>query len=404
MWVDTILFAARHHTSHDDGAGVILGLIVVVVLFVVFVMRIATAQYDLIQRNGLPYCPRWNRQVSLRREFCRACGYRFVTYGSSPAERREPKSAPINHERSLRARKHHLAEEEARRREEERRRVEQEAEKRDALTVLNIQVSDGPPPIPKPKVSLMDRFRALPDIAQAAVIGPAIAIPAVVVLVLAFGLRKADPPAPPDLVLPAGTPTLPADATVYMTRRGTRYHKEACTQLLGMGVPVVFREAVRELVPCRECWLEPAPPAIPPSDRPKADPEKHEPVLTQAAGPKSEENKHPTPVVPQAMVAPAGPASVAASPPPVVAAGTPPPIVVAAPAAPISVPAIRSPKRTYRSTAKVEYRMPDPWPRGQETAYGTTPTGIPTHMGPRGGIYHYSPSGRKVYESSRHRR
>ena len=32
---------------------------------------------------------------------------------------------------------------------------------------------------------------------------------------------------------------------------------------------------------------------------------------------------------------------------------------------------------------------------------GTTATGIPLHMGPRGGIYHYSANGNKVYE--RHR-
>jgi hypothetical protein len=30
---------------------------------------------------------------------------------------------------------------------------------------------------------------------------------------------------------------------------------------------------------------------------------------------------------------------------------------------------------------------------------GTTATGIPLHVGPRGGVYHYSASGRKVYSS-----
>src|SRR5262245_20334820 len=103
MWVDTIILAARHRASHDDGTGAILGLIVVMVLFVVFMFRAATARYNLIQRNGLPYCPRCNRQVSLRREFCRACGYRFVTYGSSPPESQRPFPAAISQERSQRA-------------------------------------------------------------------------------------------------------------------------------------------------------------------------------------------------------------------------------------------------------------------------------------------------------------
>ena len=33
-----------------------------------------------------------------------------------------------------------------------------------------------------------------------------------------------------------------------------------------------------------------------------------------------------------------------------------------------------------------------------ETPSGTTATGIPTYVGPRGGVYHYSKSGNKVYK------
>jgi|SRR5271157_2597409 len=36
-----------------------------------------------------------------------------------------------------------------------------------------------------------------------------------------------------------------------------------------------------------------------------------------------------------------------------------------------------------------------------DTPYGTTATGIPTYVGPRGGVYHYSKSGKKVYERRR---
>lgn len=35
---------------------------------------------------------------------------------------------------------------------------------------------------------------------------------------------------------------------------------------------------------------------------------------------------------------------------------------------------------------------------GAGAGLGTTPTGIPLHMGPRGGIFHYSASGNKVYQ------
>jgi len=35
------------------------------------------------------------------------------------------------------------------------------------------------------------------------------------------------------------------------------------------------------------------------------------------------------------------------------------------------------------------------------TPYGTTATGVPTYVGPRGGVYHYSKSGKKVYERRR---
>lgn len=40
--------------------------------------------------------------------------------------------------------------------------------------------------------------------------------------------------------------------------------------------------------------------------------------------------------------------------------------------------------------------MADQAPSGG-TPYGSTATGIPTYVGPRGGVYHYSASGNKVY-------
>jgi hypothetical protein len=54
-----------------------------------------------------------------------------------------------------------------------------------------------------------------------------------------------------------------------------------------------------------------------------------------------------------------------------------------------------------RTTARRSYNYPDYLPFLDMSAsnIGTTPTGIPLHMGPRGGIFHYSASGNKVYHS-----
>jgi hypothetical protein len=40
-------------------------------------------------------------------------------------------------------------------------------------------------------------------------------------------------------------------------------------------------------------------------------------------------------------------------------------------------------------------------PRSVSGFPGTTPTGIPFHVRPRGGVFHYSKSGKKVYERKR---
>ena len=68
----------------------------------------------------------------------------------------------------------------------------------------------------------------------------------------------------------------------------------------------------------------------------------------------------------------------------------------------------RSATTHYRTSARNKYRAVD---RGSGyvdqtapasgTAFGTTATGIPTYVGPRGGIYHYSASGNKVYQRKR---
>jgi hypothetical protein len=42
-----------------------------------FIIRDIRATNDVIYQRGVPYCPRCNRQVSLRREYCRSCDYGF---------------------------------------------------------------------------------------------------------------------------------------------------------------------------------------------------------------------------------------------------------------------------------------------------------------------------------------
>jgi hypothetical protein len=69
-----------------------------------------------------------------------------------------------------------------------------------------------------------------------------------------------------------------------------------------------------------------------------------------------------------------------------------------------------SARTSSRSKARTTARIPDPVPvpkpdpppssytSADSSSLGSTATGIPLHMGPRGGIYHYSKNGNKVYQ------
>ena len=68
----------------------------------------------------------------------------------------------------------------------------------------------------------------------------------------------------------------------------------------------------------------------------------------------------------------------------------------------------RSRNAGYRSSARTRYRSSAPSVGDDESLYGssvdsagTTATGIALHVGPRGGVYHYSASGKKVYQRRR---
>lgn len=61
-----------------------------------------------------------------------------------------------------------------------------------------------------------------------------------------------------------------------------------------------------------------------------------------------------------------------------------------------------SPNLSWRGTARTAPRK-DPPPSYFSGSPSSTATGIPLHVGPRGGVYHYSKSGKKVYHSRKRR-
>lgn len=58
-------------------------------------------------------------------------------------------------------------------------------------------------------------------------------------------------------------------------------------------------------------------------------------------------------------------------------------------------PPVLSTLSKKKSTSKIQKNSST---SSKETQIGTTPTGKTLYQGPRGGIYHYSKSGRKVYQ------
>jgi hypothetical protein len=84
--------------AEGDLVVAIVGGVIGVVVLLLFVAY-GSPHYDVINRGGAPYCPKCNRQVSYRREYCRCCGYKFVSYGASPEE-----AARVNEEKAKEAR------------------------------------------------------------------------------------------------------------------------------------------------------------------------------------------------------------------------------------------------------------------------------------------------------------
>ena len=82
-----MILAARGQAS---GTEFVIGLIFILVVVLIAVVMGALAHYDVVIKNGLPYCPRCNRQVTYRRDYCRACGCKYKTCGGPPGHRPLP--------------------------------------------------------------------------------------------------------------------------------------------------------------------------------------------------------------------------------------------------------------------------------------------------------------------------
>lgn len=172
------VFAAKHKSEAEEVASIFL-VVICVIASIVMLIRESTATYRVVIRNGLPYCPRCNRQVSYRRDVCRACGYALKVYSqpASPPAPPPPKSAEQLRLEALQAeeqRKQRVKQEEDRQVFEEERRLQ--AEERLAARHKYYR-SRGIEPGP------LAWFWVLPEWIQAVSLGAVLSLP---VLVAAF--------------------------------------------------------------------------------------------------------------------------------------------------------------------------------------------------------------------------
>ncbi len=176
-----VLRPALMLAKQGDDADVALAFVFLAVVIVVSLIAAAIrgpANYDLlVSKTGLPYCPRCNRQVSYRRDCCRACGYTFKTYGydQEPQEAMYARGRQLeaDEQEAIRERERARARARACERAERAARAEQKRQAREAY-YRESGVEPGP----------MAWYRVLPDWQQAIVLGLAFAAPAVVLLAL----------------------------------------------------------------------------------------------------------------------------------------------------------------------------------------------------------------------------
>jgi hypothetical protein len=162
-----------------SGAEFVIGLVVILVVFLVGILAQASAHYDVLVKNGLPYCPRCNRPVSYRREYCRACGYKYKTFGGPPVD-----AAVGQRNARQRAEARQLASEQRKAERLEKKKVAEaeksarRAERDKAYRAMGIE--PGP----------WAWYLALSELKQAVVLGLAFGLPAGVLLVAIFLILK----------------------------------------------------------------------------------------------------------------------------------------------------------------------------------------------------------------------
>lgn len=127
-----------------------------------------------------------------------------------------------------------------------------------------------------------------------------------------------------------------ADKVVYITKTGTKYHNAGCSYLRKSAIPINLSEASQRYSPCSKCNL--SHPSQVTSTKEKTS--NQAPQEKPHVYPEQDLNKHTDDEAP----------------------------------------------------STIESK------KANETVVGTTPTGKTIYEGPRGGRYHYSKSGKKVYE------
>jgi hypothetical protein len=133
MLSSALLFAAD-----SPEAAVICGILALVAFVFALVAAFNKSQ-NAVWKNGLPYCPKCGRQISLKtsRTHCRSCGYNLVQSSAisspSPPQRPQISSPEAARIRAVEEERRHRGEQERFRLiENDRQRAEQEAAERKA--------------------------------------------------------------------------------------------------------------------------------------------------------------------------------------------------------------------------------------------------------------------------------
>lgn len=166
-----------------DPVETVIGLLFIV--FAVLAALIAAAvkgpaRYDVLTKRGVPYCPRCNRQVSYRRDYCRSCNYQFVSYGPTSEEvalERWQRQQVEERERLAFDERQRIRDEDRRRRAEER--VKRRAEERATRLAEREAYYRGRGVEP----GHFAWFKVLPDWQQAVLAGLAVAVPLITILI-----------------------------------------------------------------------------------------------------------------------------------------------------------------------------------------------------------------------------